>query len=227
MKVLVFWTLCLGLLSVLAGLVDGSVNNFWDDCKCNKVGTLSKTIHNPTWGEQTIYQCNKETGQCTCKSGYGGKQCQCTTETGPIATVDCSLTVDDHVVEVLYNKEKLKVEGQLDNWQKEKTIRFESCDRRNPGQLIIKGEDRNQEQHCIWGGLMLHCTASDANSPWHNFKSELEHWKDENGQKPCQNDGGIYSHNNPVSEKFRKNGAKKIWAPRKKVTLTGTPESGR
>ena len=145
-----------------------------------------------------------------------------------IATVECSLTVDDRVVKVLYNDQELEVQGgQLYKWQAEKTITFESCDSWNPGQLSIKGEDVNKKLNCVFGGLMLHCTASDTNSPWHNFKSDNVHWTDENGEKPCQNNDGIYSLYHPTSKKLREKGAKKIWAPRQTVTLIGTPpESG-
>ena len=145
-----------------------------------------------------------------------------------IATVECSLTVDDRVVKVLYNDQELEVQGgKLDRWQAMKTITFESCDSWNPGQLSIKGEDVNKKLNCVFGGLMLHCTASDTNSPWHNFKSDNIHWTDENGKKPCQNNVGIYSLPQPTCSKLREKGAKKIWAPRQTVTLIGTPpESG-
>ena len=34
----------------------------------------------------------------------------------------------------------------------------------------------------------MHCTASNQNSPWHNFVSDEYSWIDENGEIPCQND---------------------------------------
>ena len=138
------------------------------------------------------------------------------------------MTVDDRVVKALYNSYELPITGNLNNWSEEKNISFHSCDVTNPGKLKIEGLDYNSKDHCTWGGLLLHCTASDQTNPWHNFKTDDDHWKDKKGEKPCVSDAGMMSHfaeqDMPNFMKKLKNlGAKKIWAERKEVTLTGSP----
>ena len=105
----------------------------------------------------------------------------------------------------------------------EKTITFLSCDHNDPGQLIIQGSDNQDEDHCKNGGLVLHCTASDENSPWHNFKSDAEHWRVDNGDIPCERNITPWSMRFPLYQKMNKLGAKKISAPEKKFTLIGSP----
>ena len=137
----------------------------------------------------------------------------------------CIFTVDNEIEEVKYNNVTLTVDGQLDDWMKENKISFESCDPKDPGILSIKGRDYNTNNNCEMGGLLLHCWASDTTSPWHNFKSGVYYWLDENGDAPCQNDLLFPSVN--WAPGFIKSlnswGAKKIWAPRQNVVLTGSP----
>ena len=45
---------------------------------------------------------------------------------------------------------------------------------------------------CSLAGFMLICKASSTSSTWHNFVSDADHWKDENGETPCINSGGMY-----------------------------------
>ena len=137
----------------------------------------------------------------------------------------CSFTVDNVVQEVKYNGVALAVDGQLNDWRKENTISFESCDAKDPGKLSIKGRDYNSNNNCYWGGLLLHCKASDTTSPWHNFKSGVDRWLDENDDEPCQNDLLFPSvHWAPEFIRVLNSlGAKKIWAPRQNVVLTGYP----
>ena len=124
----------------------------------------------------------------------------------------------------MYNDEvTLTVDGQLNDWMKEKTISFESCDPKDPGILSIKGRDYNTNNNCEMGGLLLHCKASDTTSPWHNFKSGVDHWLDENGDVPCQNDLLFPSSSYGFIVALNSLGAKKIWAPRQNVVLTGSP----
>ena len=74
-----------------------------------------------------------------------------------------------NVIEIiLYNQAKLEIEGQLDDWESEKTITFQSCDGNHPGQLIIRGKGIDRENNC----LLLTCTASDVTNAWHNFQLE-------------------------------------------------------
>ena len=139
--------------------------------------------------------------------------------------VKCSLTLDNEVQEIKFNDEVLVVEGQLNDWSQKKSIAFKSCDIDNPGKLVIKGRDWNTNNNCKMGGLLLHCSASDTTNPWHNFKSGIENWKDENGDDPCQNDllFPAYGRTYPFIQDLNTLGAKKIWAPRQNVVLTGTP----
>ena len=109
-------------------------------------------------------------------------------EVATCTRVQCSLTVDNVIQEVKYNHVKLSVSGQLNNWKKENSFAFQSCNKDDPGKLTIQGLDHNRDKNCEYGGLLLHCTASDRTSLWHNFKSDAEHWRDEKGQFPCQND---------------------------------------
>ena len=135
------------------------------------------------------------------------------------------MTIDDKVLEAQYNNFGLPITGTLNNWSEEKTISFYSCDVTNPGKLSITGFDNNSVEHCSWGGLLLHCTASDQTSPWHNFKTDMDHWRVENGNELCSNNEGMMGVN-PLPEfmqKLREYGAKKIWANRQKVTLIGSP----
>ena len=117
----------------------------------------------------------------------------------------------------------LAVKGQLNVLHKEKTISFESGDKKNPGKVRIKGRDNNRNNNCYLGGLLLHCKASDTTSPWNNFKSGVDHWLDENGDVPCQNDKAFPNYNFPFIVTLNNLGAKKIWAPRQNVILTGSP----
>ena len=140
----------------------------------------------------------------------------------------CSLTIDDVVEEIKYNGVTLTVKGQLNRWIKEKTISFESCDNKNPGKLSVKGRDNNTRNNCHAGGMLLHCKASDTTSPWHNFKSGVDYWLDENGAVPCQNSWistSRHSSRYAFIAVLKKLGAKGIWAPRQNVILTGTPPS--
>ena len=99
------------------------------------------------------------------------------------------MTVDDVIQEVKYNQGKLSVSGgRLNSWKYEKLIHFQSCNKHDPGTLTIQGLDNNKDDNCRKGGLLLHCVASDRRSLWHNFKSDVIHWRDEKGLPPCQAD---------------------------------------
>ena len=83
-------------------------------------------------------------------------------------SVKCSLNVKNVIENILYNQDKLEIEGQLDNLKSEKTMTFQSCDGNHPGQLIIQGKGIDRENNC----LLLTCIASDMTNAWHNFKLE-------------------------------------------------------
>ena len=65
------------------------------------------------------------------------------------------------------------------------------------------------------------CQASRTSSPWHNFVTDTDHWKEENGATPCLNNGGIYNRNEMKS--LKTNGAKCIWTDAQTGTFLGSP----
>ena len=135
------------------------------------------------------------------------------------------MTVDNIVDSVSYNNKTLWVHGVLDNWTIKKTFQFSSCDKSNPGELIINGTDLNENDHCTWGGMMLHCTAFDETSPWHNFTSNVKNWV--NNEDPdstlCSNDEGMVKFGK-VPQGLKNEGAIKIWTNKKKASLKGKPK---
>ena len=94
----------------------------------------------------------------------------------------------------------------------------------NPGTIEIKGKRWSSNSNCEWGGLLLHCTANDTSSPWHNFVSDDINWKDNYGKTPCVDDGGMMESEFNIIKYLKSVGAKKIWANRRRVTLIGTPK---
>ena len=129
-----------------------------------------------------------------------------------------------------YNGVSLPVTGVANNWQKENSFTFQSCDACEPGELVIKGKDYDSTRpNCIWGGMILHCTAVDTSSPWHNFVSDTIHWKVSDGSTPCTNSGGMIPHAAGANINFIADllatGAKKIWSNKQEVTLIGGPKS--
>ena len=87
---------------------------------------------------------------------------------------------------------------------------------------LILGTDINIDNHCYNAGLLLRCTASRSSSPWHNFISDIYHWKVENDTIPCQGD---FSGRDeiPFIAALKSFGAKKIWNNEKNATLRGSP----
>ena len=122
----------------------------------------------------------------------------------------------------------MTVTGVLNDWKEENSFTFSSCDHCNPGELVIQGHDYNGLNNCVWGGLLLHCTAVDTSSPWHNFVSDTIHWKVSDGSTPCTNSGGMIPHaagaNIDFVSDLLADGAQKIWSDKKTVKLIGKPE---
>ena len=55
------------------------------------------------------------------------------------------MTIDNIVESVKYNGDALTITSDdLSNWQKLKTIEFESCFDSNPGKLQVKGSDGDE-----------------------------------------------------------------------------------
>ena len=141
------------------------------------------------------------------------------------------MTVDNVVDDVSYNEESLLVDGVLNDWMKLKTFSFASCDRENPGTLMVNGTDWNANDFCKNGGLLLACTASDQSNPWHNFVSNGETWFDfKTGLKACTEQTGFIPYGQSLGVTFISDlvgvGAKKIWAPSQSVSLIGSPSFG-
>ena len=149
-------------------------------------------------------------------------------------TVTCKLTVDNQIHGVYYQEgstetwRPLKVSGKLGKWESKKDITFKTGTDGH-GRLKVMGEDkgRKEKDHCTWAGLLLHCFASDVNSPWHNFTSDLEHWRAEDNSKLCANNKGMVRASKPKSivRDLVNAGAVKIWTSKKKATLIGSPSS--
>ena len=90
------------------------------------------------------------------------------------------------------------------------------------GKLILGTNSENDDHHCNNAGLGLRCTASRSSSPWHNFISDIDHWKIENDTTPCQ--GGFSGRDEiPFIAALKSFGAKKIWNNEKIATLRGSP----
>ena len=144
---------------------------------------------------------------------------------GPVF-VTCNFTVDDLVKEVQYNGNILPVEGHPGLYT-ENTISFTP----RPdglGEIRIVGEDTGDTAHCVKGGLVLLCQATDVTSPWHNFKSDLStNWRAEDGSHLCSKleEGGHKwgVEDTPFIKSLLDHGAKKIWTNAKSVTLVGSP----
>ena len=70
---------------------------------------------------------------------------------------------------------------------------------------------------------MLICKSSSTSSSWHNFVSDVDHWKDENGETPCINSEGMYAGAD-FMDPMIEDGAKNIWSNVKSPTLFGSPK---
>jgi len=157
----------------------------------------------------------------------------------PCECVNCRFTVDNQVNYVKYNGNALTFTG-TNNLYEEKLFSFESCSDKVPGELEIRGTDVNPSNHCKWGGLLLHCTASRTTSPWHNFVSDNTHWtvSSEGNTTPCQQEDFFAKYFEPYCypsgtclapnsyhfiSSLNTAGAKKIWGQQKTVTLKGSP----
>ena len=142
--------------------------------------------------------------------------------------------MDNEVLEVYYNDKPLNPTGDplvLNNWRYQKFVTFEP-EGDGYGEIKIKGVDNDGapgEEHCTWGGLIMHCNTSDGQGPWHNFKTDLIHWRSEENHPLCSNDGGMLLpyFQNQAHDLFLTSlvntGAKKIWTEEKQNTLIGSP----
>ena len=144
------------------------------------------------------------------------------------------MTIDDTVDSVSYNGYELQVEGDVKDWQVEKTFEFSSCYNHNLGALLINGTDWNKNKPngtCFGSGMMLRCTAEDTKSPWHNFTSNVDNWVDnEDNSTLCSNEDNMVTYglktNTKIIVDLHEKGAKKIWTTKYESSLRGTPKKG-
>jgi len=138
--------------------------------------------------------------------------------------VKCTLTIDNQIDSVAYNDIRLDVTGDPHSHFSENSITFESCHRLNPGELTISGTDMNVEKFCYWGGLILHCIADDESNPWHNFVSDQDRWRVNDGSRPCADPTSwLMNRTSSWMIDMYNAGAKSIWANAQQVTLIGKP----
>ena len=178
------------------------------ECNCSPDGSTS-------------LQCNTN-GRCTCKYGFGGDKClPCP------SSVTCSLTIDNIVNSVCYGEICLELEGDLFSFISKKTVEFYSCDNANPGSLVVNGtKPYDYSPFCTKTGLLLHCTAEDTTSPWHNFVSDGINWSSNDGKPICVSNPAEFIVNGQELQWLRdlvEAGAKDIWVEAKEVSLVGTP----
>ena len=178
-------------------------------------------------------QCDTN-GDCTCKNGFTGSKCdECKYGFGgdkclPCpSSVTCSLTIDNIVNSVCYGEICLELEGDLIRWESKKTVEFYSCDNANPGSLVVNGtKPYDYSPFCTKTGLLLHCTAEDTTSPWHNFVSDGINWSSNDGKPICVSNPAEFIVNGQELQWLRdlvEAGAKDIWVEAKEVSLVGTP----
>jgi len=143
---------------------------------------------------------------------------------GNCACVICTFMLDNRVNSVKYNGVPLGISpgSAVTSWNQEKVISFQSCCDNCPGVLEINGTNSENDYHCNLAGLALRCTASRSSSPWHNFISDIDHWKVENDTIPCQGDFSIRDEI-PFIAALKSFGAMKIWNNEKYATLRGSP----
>ena len=105
--------------------------------------------------------------------------------------------LDDKVNGVYYNGTKLDItKGDVSNWKSEKEIMFTPVED-GYGEIKVEGEDYDPANHCYWGGFIMLCKASDGQGPWHNFKSDTQHWRAEDDSELCVNGNSEYSSDLP------------------------------
>ena len=112
--------------------------------------------------------------------------------------------LDDKVNGVYYNGTKLDItKGDVSNWKSEKEIMFTPVED-GYGEIKVEGENYEGDNHCYSAGFIMLCEASDGQGPWHNFKSDTEHWRAEDDSELCINGNRKYYtdlHHNSFSIK--------------------------
>ena len=147
-----------------------------------------------------------------------------------MVSVTCKLTADNVVLDVKLAKENWALEtldlqaSNGEDWTQEKSVTFKQTHER--ASIWIHAEDFDSGgRDCVDGGLVVHCEATDTSSPWHNFGTNLQNWKSEDGKELCSNQNARFIKGAPNWLKDILNkGAEHIWVDGSRhVKLLGTP----
>ena len=85
-----------------------------------------------------------------------------------------------------YNGEPLEVKGPAHH-TKLKSISFKSCDKSNPGILVINATYNHAptNSHCFNALLLVKCHSTNPSSAWNEFKTDYSHWKVNGDEDLC------------------------------------------
>ena len=75
----------------------------------------------------------------------------------------------------------------MSSWESEKEFGFTPAEDEY-GEIKVEVEDYDEiGNDCSTAGFIMLCEASDGQGPWHNFKSDTEHWRAEDNSELCVN----------------------------------------
>ena len=150
----------------------------------------------------------------------------------------CSIAVDNFLREVKLISEDLQ-STSLDILPRaqtglytEKTVSFQQAHIGEKGSLWIHAEDTNIQDHCNMAGLLVNCEASNPDSPWHNFHTNMDNWQSpQDGKDLCSNNEARFlvsqseqRQNAQWIDDLLQKGAEHIWVDgNKDVYLLGSP----
>ena len=84
----------------------------------------------------------------------------------------CILTLDDILYDIYQNGVPLTATGDYNSWRSVKTISFHE----NFGYLAFSGRDNNICDGCVCSALVVSCSSTNTNSPWHGWGSNADEW---------------------------------------------------
>ena len=149
----------------------------------------------------------------------------------------CSIAVDNLVREVKLISEDLQSKN-LEIFSHglgiyaEITVRFQQAHIGEMGSILIHAENAQQSNHCRKAGLLVNCEASNPDSPWHNFHTNIEEWQSPQDKKDlCSNNEALFlTPRSELRQKAQwiddllKKGVDHIWVDgNKDVKLLGSP----
>ena len=85
----------------------------------------------------------------------------------------------------------------MSNWESEKKFSFNTPVNDEYGEIKVEVENNQDSNHCSSAGFIMLCEASDSQGPWHNFKSDMEHWRAEDNSELCINGNSKYYSDYP------------------------------